>query len=129
MKGLVSALLFVIFGSLASMPLLGGLGEAPSSPPTWLSPKVTFIVGDSMPNGQGTLEGVRVRLIKANGVVLDLGKTTVQGELSVERGALETGLFLVFSREGFFDGAWELDQLTRRRAKECYIQLARFAVL
>lgn len=93
-----------------------------------LSGQLSFFVADSLMDGQGMLEGVEVRMITKKGEVVSVGKTNPSGVIAVEKAVLEKGVFLIFSLEGFFNGAWEIKPATVRKAKERYLKLARFAV-
>jgi hypothetical protein len=93
-----------------------------------LKGKLTFVVADSVASGEGPLEGVSVRLVTRDGRLLLLGMTDSNGTVVVEKEVLAQGLVVLFSRERFFTGAWEVSPESLRSATRRYLELARFAV-
>jgi hypothetical protein len=93
-----------------------------------LEGKLTFVIADAAPAGEGPLEGVSVRLVTRDGRLVFLGKTDPNGTVVVDKEMLAQGLVVLFSRERFFTGAWEVSPESLRSATRRYLELARFAV-
>ena len=108
-----SLMLALAIGSLVWHQVLGA------------SEKMDFIVGFDDPS---LMEGVSVTLIGKTGAVTDLGKTDGFGALSVGKDRLrKEGSVILFCREGFFCGAFLVDEERFFDYNERYIELAPIA--
>lgn len=125
---LLAVLLFCASCAASKSPAPEVMSDMKAEGSSSLSGQLSFFVADSMMDGQGMLEGVEVRMITKRGEIVPVGKTNPSGVIAVEKSLLEKGVFLIFSLEGFFNGAWEIKPATVRRAQERYLKLARFAV-
>jgi hypothetical protein len=89
---------------------------------------ITFLVGYGGAEAGPMLEDVTVSLVSREGAFVELGATNTSGALTVPKRAFSQGVVLLFSLEGYFDGAWKVRYETLRDFDERFITLAPFAM-